>query len=111
MIAEAHTKVNSSAMVSILQVIEVLKRRPTEDARRWVEALQQYRLKMTAKSTDRLNLICYICGQHPVRAASWIHLTGPHENYGARTALEAVEVHLHDVEQKIRAVYAKEAWQ
>jgi hypothetical protein len=110
MIAEAHTKVNSSAMVSILQLIEVLSRRGSREAARWVEALREYRLKVTAKSPERLDLVCYVCGQPPKRDRSWISAAAPHDNYRTRRALEAVEVHLQGVEQKVEDVYARGAW-
>lgn len=110
MISEAHKKVNSSAMVSILQIIETLLRRGTDEAKRWVDALRQYRLKITLTSSDRLNFVSYVCGRTPKNAATWIPQDKPHSTYSSAAKLEATEVHLANVEATINAVYGKDAW-
>src|SRR6266852_5613517 len=62
MIAKAHVKVGSSSMVSIPQLVEILQRRDSPEAKKWIDALRKYRMRLTLKSAHRLNMVNYVYG-------------------------------------------------
>jgi hypothetical protein len=110
LIADAHEKVSSAAIVDVLQVIEVLRDNDSALAAEWVDRLRRFRIAMQDGRVDRRDLVCYVCGQHPVRQQSWMSSTEPHASYTADRHLEVAEVHVTDVASKVQAVYAREAW-
>lgn len=72
-----------------------------------------YKVKLRgarAKDTqyERYDLVSYICGRHPKRDGVWLPTEKPHASYKAKRRLEAVEVHLYDVENLVREVYSSE---
>lgn len=111
MLSEGHQKLSDGAVVDVLQLIEVLEDVGTDDARAWIASLRQLHLSLTAATCERVDLLCYVCGQHPKRTTTWLPSDKPHANYQDRGRhLEAVEVHLHDIDAKIAAVYQEGAW-
>jgi hypothetical protein len=111
MVGEAHEKLSTGAVVDVLQLIEILEDAETADAQEWVEALRQFHLKLAGTGWERVDLLCYICGKHPRQQSSWLRRDRPHAKYQSQGRhLEAIEVHLHDVDSKVAAVYAEKAW-
>lgn len=112
MISEAHEKVANGSIVDILQVIEVLlNRKGDSDAEAWVPLLRELHNKLPGGNCDRYDCVCYFCGKAPTKRTTWITPNTPHENYGnTGRFLEAIEVHLSDVDNKIKAVYAERVW-
>jgi hypothetical protein len=105
LINDAHEKVSKAVLVDIPRVIEVLLDSTDPDAPKWIEALKQLRLRPIPEH-ERCDLVSYVCrrpgpGERRVR----LPLDKPHRKYTARRRLEAVEVHLPDVESLIREVY------
>jgi hypothetical protein len=111
LIVEAHQKVSRSAIVDILQLVEILEDRDDDRSAVWVEALKQLWLRGPAVDVERCDLVCYVCGRAPSRTGrtSWLPSEVPHRSYTAGRRLEAVEVHLADVERVVRLAYRLEA--
>lgn len=111
LIADAHRKVNGPGPVDILNLIAILSESGSEESRAWVRALRTFREKLTTGTVNRIDFICYVCGQHPLLKETWIPSKVPHSEYRpAGRTLDAVEIHLTDVEAKIREVYSSEGW-
>lgn len=111
MISEAHEKASAANIkpVDIPQLIEILQDYDNSFASEWVDALRRLWLGKVEKNYQRYDLISYICGQHPIRNPTWISTETAHSNYTGGRRLEAVEIHLHDVEKLIKAVYTPQA--
>ncbi|MBF2066060.1 MAG: DEAD/DEAH box helicase [Calothrix sp. C42_A2020_038] len=107
MISEAHEKASAANIkpVDIPQLIEILQDYENSFASEWVDALRHLWLGKVEKNYQRYDLISYICGQHPIKNTTWISTETAHKNYTGERRLEAVEIHLHDVEKLIKAVY------
>jgi hypothetical protein len=108
LIAEAHKKVGQSQIKNIHQLIEILKDYDDPDSRMWLDALR--RLWMNGLSgCERYNLVNYICAHSPSKGdrKHWIPADRPHADYISDKPLEAVELHLHDVEGLVREIYGK----
>lgn len=56
---------------------------------------------------ERCDLVAYVCGQFPIQKnrSSWLHPTEPHENYTGGRRLEAIEIHLHEIDDLIQKLY------
>jgi len=110
MIAEAHTKASQAALVDIPQLIDILLEYNDLTSLRWVEALRQRWLQDPFRDNERYDLVSYVCGKSPSRSSrrTWMDTQKPHEKYTARRRLEAVEAHLHKVEELICQIYGKE---
>lgn len=102
-ISDAHKKVSNVEIVDISQLIDVLLDKEDPDARRWIWALRQLRDKIGISKCERYDLVNYVCNHQPKR----LPLDQPHKSYTASRKLEAVEIHLCDVEDLIRKVYDK----
>jgi hypothetical protein len=113
MVDEAHIKASSEVLVptSVSQVIAVLQHyaESNADAATWVDALRQLLTVTTGTpGYERCDLVSYICGLPPVQTTTEvIPISAPHKNYTGSRRLEAVEVHLHDVEGLIEQIYDK----
>ncbi|MHC0067995.1 DEAD/DEAH box helicase [Nostoc sp. UIC 10890] len=110
MIAEAHKKASEPHIkpVDIPQIIEILGDYDDPFSSEWVDSLRVLWLeKKVDKNYERCDLISYICGEHPVRNPTWISPEKPHEQYTAGRRLEAVEIHLHEVENLVTSVYSQ----
>ena len=112
MIAEAHAKVSEAELVDLLQIIEVLIEYDDPVSSQWVEALRQLWLSLPDPPRDyeRCDLVSYVCGRSPVQGnrSTWMDTQKPHAKYTAKRRLEAVEVHLQNIEALICQVYGKE---
>ncbi|MEH2293106.1 DEAD/DEAH box helicase [Nostoc sp.] len=111
MIAEAHEKASEPHIkpVDIPQIIEVLGDYDDPFSSEWVNSLRVLWLGSVDKNYERCDLISYICGKHPVINPTWISPDKPHEQYTAGRRLEAVEIHLHEVENLVITVYSQPA--
>ena len=109
MISEAHKKASAANIksVDILQIIEILLDYNDSFSSEWVNALRLLREEKTNQIYKRCDLVSYICGQHPIKKAAWISTETAHEKYTGGRRLEAVEIHLHEVEKLITTVYSQ----
>jgi hypothetical protein len=111
MVADAHQKLSDGVAVDVLQLIEILADRDTPESAAWVNALRRLHLTLPDTTCERVDLVCYVCGQHPAQSDSWLRRDRPHPTYTTNDRhLEAIEVHLHDVNEKVAAVYDEESW-
>ncbi|MEH2023259.1 hypothetical protein [Nostoc sp.] len=111
MIAEAHKKASESHIkpVDTPQIIDILQDYDDPFSSEWVNSLRVLWLGSVDKNYERCDLISYICGKHPVINPTWISPDKPHEQYTAGRRLEAVEIHLHEVENLVITVYSQPA--
>ncbi|MBN3892148.1 MAG: DEAD/DEAH box helicase [Nostoc sp. JL31] len=111
MIAEAHKKVSEPHIkpVDIPQIIEIFGDYNDLYSSEWVDSLRVLWLEKVDINYERYDLISYICGKHPVENPTWISPEKPHEQYTAGRRLEAVEIHLHEVENLVTTVYSQPA--
>jgi hypothetical protein len=104
LITDAHEKVSEAQISDIPQLIDILSDYEDTNSRRWVNALR--RLWMSSVSTcERYNLVTYLCGQRPKRERRWIAAERPHAKYDSDKPLEAVEIHLNNIEDLIDEAY------
>lgn len=106
LISDAHTKVSDAEVVDLLQLVDILQNRGGLDSQKWIQALRQLDEK-GATECERYDLVSYACGRSPKRKETWLSISQPHKNYTASRKLEAVEIHLCDVERLVREVYDK----
>lgn len=111
MISEAHEKANTDNIkpIDIPQIIEILQDDDNLFSSEWINSLRILWLGKVDKNYDRYDLVSYICGQHPIQNPTWMSPNKPHEKYTAKRRLEAVEIHLHNVENLINTVYIQSA--
>jgi hypothetical protein len=109
LIASAHEKLSSrsSKPVDLLQLIQALRDYSDMDCKQWTESLLQLYLDLQAKDYETCDMVSYVCGRAPVKNQSWISADTPHRSYAAQRRLEAVEVHLSDVDLLVEEVYRK----
>jgi hypothetical protein len=113
MIAAVHGQVSDLGFrpESLWQIVHILKDRliinNDRNAGDWILALEILQQGTTSTEYERCDLITYICGQFPKRKNqnSWLCGTEPHENYVGGRRLEAVEIHLHEVDKLVREIY------
>jgi hypothetical protein len=110
LIADAHKKSSDSKIIPVdcLLLIEILKDYAVtgSDEEKWIESLQKLWLSTKKQTHERCDLVNYICGLPPVREKTEIiPEINPHIEYTAKRRLEAVEIHLHDVNGLIEEVY------
>jgi len=109
LVADAHTKASAKNPVPVdcFQLAEMLKEYEATDpeAAKWRQGIRNLILKPIS-TYERCDLINYILGLPPVRATTVVITTDkPHVNYTGGRRLEAVEIHLHDVDGLIEEVY------
>jgi len=56
----------------------------------------------------RYNFLSYVHGRLPIDSLSWLPEEEPHSAYRASHPFEAVEIHLHNVEDLICTIYNRE---
>jgi len=110
LIAEAHRKSSDSKMIPVdcLPLIDILQDYAIagSDAEKWIHALRRLYFSNNNPTHERCDLVSYICGLPPAKATTLIIPNSvPHRDYTARRRLEAVEIHLHDVNGLIEEVY------
>ena len=110
LIADAHQKssdrkpipVDCSMLIEILQDYAL----PGSNEEIWINSLRHLWFSNKNSSHERCDLVSYICGLPPVRASTVIiPKSTPHEKYTVQRRLEAVEIHLHDVNGLVEEVY------
>lgn len=109
LIAEAHIKARDKKLtpVDCFQLAELLKERAATDpeAAKWWQAIKTLWLS-PHPSYERCDLVNYVFGLPPVRATTIvIPTTTPHTNYTAGRRLEAVEIHLYDIDGLVEEAY------
>jgi hypothetical protein len=110
LIAEAHKKSSDNKLIpndcsTLIGILEDYATSGSEEEQ-WIKALR--RLWWSAKNPihERCDLVVYNCGLPPVKASSIIIPTStPHQEYKAQRRLEAVEIHLHDVNGLVEEAY------
>lgn len=110
LIADAHQKssdrkpipVDCSTLIEILQDYAL----PGSNEEIWINSLRHLWFSDKNLSHERCDFVSYICGLPPVRASTVIiPKSAPHEKYTVNRRLEAVEIHLHDVDGLVEGVY------
>ncbi|HBE18064.1 MAG TPA: DEAD/DEAH box helicase [Cyanobacteria bacterium UBA11149] len=110
LIAEAHQKSSDSKKIPVdcLSLINILKDYAISgsDEEKWIHALRKLYFSNNNPTHERCDLVLYICGLPPVKASTIIIPTDtPHKDYTAQRRLEAVEIHLHDVNGLVEEAY------
>lgn len=109
MIKKAHHQISDriSKPVEIRRMIEILLDYDDPISVTWREALHRLFFHDTVSNYERFDLINYVCGESPKQEnrTSWIDSTQPHPDYSGNRRLEAVEIHLNDVNKLINKVY------
>jgi hypothetical protein len=110
LIADAHQKSSDSKIIPVdyLVLIEILQdyATPGSDEESWIHSLRNLWFSHKNLIHERCDLVSYICGLPPVRASTVIiPKSAPHEKYIVQRRLEAVEIHLHDVNGLVEEIY------
>jgi hypothetical protein len=112
LIADAHKQVSSPEPrpVDLLRVIEVLRDAEDCESQQWAECLRKLYLSPETSTSERSDLVVYLCGRSPVRGTrqTWIDTAKPHARYSGGRRLQAGEIHLSDITDLIRLVYQVE---
>ncbi|GAB1773225.1 hypothetical protein [Priestia megaterium] len=113
MIKKAHEQISTSNRypVELRRLIEILNEYDSKEAKLWVKALRELWFSRAKPTHERYNLVSYVCGQSPKvpkDRRSWIPSDVAHNKYTGIHKLEAVEVHLDDIEGTICELYGKE---
>ncbi len=108
MISDAHKKVSESEMVDIPQLIRIIIESKEPDAAQWVDALRQLLIRLPVPDDERYDLVSYVC-RPPIRNSHSVRLPidKPHPIYTASRRLEAVEIHIPDLDSVIQEVYGR----
>jgi hypothetical protein len=90
-----------------LQLLDVLRDSNRPDKDDWIAAIRVYRASANGPdAAERADLFVYVCGRRPADGRmSWISPDKPHPSYRATHPLEAVEVHLEDVDVVLTTAY------
>ena len=111
MIKDAHVKLNDRAVlpVDLHQLIVVLKDYDDATSSGWVDSLTRLLLQGPDSSYERCDLASYVCGRSPTHLSrtTWISPDTPHPDYRSNRRLEAVEIHLNNVDSLVAEVYGK----
>jgi hypothetical protein len=110
LITDAHQKSSDSKIIPVdcSLLIAILKdyTLPGSDEESWIESLRALYFSHKSLNHERCDFVSYICGLPPVKTSTVIiPKSAPHENYIANRRLEAVEIHLHDVDGLIEEIY------
>lgn len=110
-ISDAHEKISEKNLtpVDLKQLVEILKDYDTPESLNWIYSLRKLYMDGKNDKYERLDLVSYICGRSPKQKNrySWIPTEKPNDKYKGKRRLEAVEVHLNDVEEIVKHVYNK----
>lgn len=108
LIADGHRQLGRPLVspVSLYQLIQILSDSEDPDSHRWVAALRVFRVESrTHDGPVRADLFLCVCGRAPTHEASWLDACRPDVHYTASQPLEAVEVHLDDLDGVLMKVY------
>jgi hypothetical protein len=109
-ISEAHKKSSGNKLIpddcSILIGILQNYASPGSQEEQWIKALRHLWWSVKNPIHERCDLVTYVCGLPPARNNTIIiSKSNPHKDYTATRRLEAVEIHLHDVDGLIEEAY------
>jgi hypothetical protein len=109
-ISEAHKKSSGNKLVpddcSILIGILQDYASPGSHEEKGIKALRHLWWSVKKPTHERCDFVTYICGLPPTRDSTpIIPKSNPHKDYTATRRLEAVEIHLHDVDGLIEEAY------
>jgi hypothetical protein len=110
LVVDAHRKSSDSKIIPVdcLPLIDILQDYaiPGSDEEQWIHALRRLYFSNNKITHERCDLVVYNCGLPPVKASTEIIPTStPHEDYTSTRRLEAVEIHLHDVNGLVEEAY------
>ncbi|WP_136797072.1 hypothetical protein [Desulfosediminicola ganghwensis] len=109
LINDNHEKLSKSAVkkpVDLLRTIKALEDYADDDyAKEWIDALRK--LYFENGSVKRYDFSVYVCGRKPVRETTWIPTDKPHTSYAAKRKLNAAEIQILEVVDKIKRIYKK----
>ncbi len=110
LIDDAYNKISDNIKVPVetVRIISILEDYNSELSKKWVTALRNLYFDEN-NDCERYDLISYVCGQHPVKAKSWVSKTERSKLYTGGRKLKVVEAHLFDVEDLICEIYEKSA--
>ena len=110
LITKAHQQLSKAKIVDIPQIIEVLQEKKDDfNSQQWISSLRK--LRLSSENYNRYDLVSYVCGQSPEQKSrsAWLDTSKPHKEYIGKRPLEAVEIHLHNVDKLIKEVYRKQS--
>lgn len=109
LISDGHLKLSAPDWlpIDLAQLIEVVERQPTIEARNWAHALRALNFVSESDAPQRFDMLVYVCGRKPIQAGrdAWMSTGAAHESYTGGKPLAAVEVHLDDFVTVIATVY------
>lgn len=108
LIANAHAQIGKVDLVSMREVITILKEHNEPLMLAWAEGIREFWLLDPDGRCERFDLVSYVCGQRP-KKQTWLPVDHPHTSYQGGRRLEAVEIHLDDVESILQQVYRKQS--
>jgi hypothetical protein len=112
-VRDAHEKLSKPGEVAEdrIQVIKVLEERqkyaPDLQEQEWIDALYEMEYSEGTPECTRHDLVCYVCGQVPIKDPSWIDRANPSSDYTGGRRLEAVEIHVENVRGLVLELYGK----
>lgn len=110
LISDAHKQSSNNNIIPVdcLLLIRILQDNNLDnsEANVWIQALQSLYWSRNNPIHERCDLVSYVCGLPPVRPETVvIPKDVAHSDYTGKRRLEAVEVHLYDVNGLIEKVY------
>ncbi len=109
LIKDNHEKLSKSEVkkpVDLLRTIEALQDYDDDDyAKEWIDALRK--LYFETANIIRHDFSVYVCGRKPVKEKTWISKDKPHKYYKAKRKLNAAEIQILEVADKINRIYEK----
>lgn len=105
LISAGHEQLSAAIRVPVdlMQLIDILRDSEDPGRERWIAALRE--LLFSTASPPRFDMFVYVCGRRPQRKPSWISRDTPHTKYTGQGPLQAVEVHLDDLDDVLTAAY------
>ncbi|WP_445152482.1 hypothetical protein [Baekduia sp. Peel2402] len=107
LVADGHAQFEAGIYVPVdlVVLVKILRDRAGEGDLEWADALSELFLKDAASAPERMDMLVYVCGKKPTAKKTWMSVTAPHDKYAGGKRLEAVEVHISDVDGVLRAVH------
>ena len=108
LIADGHRQLSRPLVspVSLYQMIDILRASDDPANQRWVAALRLLRTEAAGiDGPTRADLFICVCGRKPRQHSTWITPDRPHREYDPKQPLEAVELHLDNLDAVLTAVY------
>jgi hypothetical protein len=89
--------------VDLIQLIELLQDSSEPESEMWIASLRE--LSFSSAPPPRYDMLVYVCGRRPSAKASWISMSRPHDKYTGGRPLQAVEIHLTDLDEVLVGTY------